>query len=321
MSLKNKCVVVTGGAGFVGSHLVEAALKEKPEKIIVIDNYFFGLNSNLKSVLSPFNEVYVAPLDLTYGDRIAKMFKETPIDIVFDLATVPLPFSLRYPVEAYRMNIEMGITIAELARNDMCKTVIHFSSSEVYGTCVESPMNESHPLNGRTTYAASKAAIDQLLLSYRHTFGIDVSIVRPFNIYGPRQNMKSYAAVIPITIRRILEGKQPIICGDGNQTRDYTYVEDIVNAAIKIYNSENTRGTAINIASGKEVSIYEVITRICKLLKYDGEIQYRQERVADVRKHLADITLAKNLIGYTPTTTLDKGLKKTVEWYCNDILG
>lgn len=317
MSLRNKTLVVTGGAGFVGSHLVDRLLKEEPEQIIIIDNYFLGLNSNLKSVLSPFNEVYVAPLDLTRGNQIADVFKETYVDVVFDLATVPLPFSLKHPVEAYRMNIDMGITIAELARNDMCKTVVHFSTSEVYGTCIESPMNELHPLNGRTTYAASKAAIDQLLLSYHHTFGIDVSIIRPFNIYGPRQNASSYAAVIPITIRRILVNKPPIVCGDGNQTRDYTYVSDIANAAIKFYHCKNTRGQAVNVASGTEISINYLVGKISELMGYPGKIEYRPERPGDVRKHIADISLAKELIGYSPEIPFKRGIQKTVDWYSN----
>jgi UDP-glucose 4-epimerase len=317
MSLKNKVVAVTGGAGFVGSHLVDSLINEEPEEILVIDNYFLGLNSNLKNVLSQSNSVRVAPLNLACWNEVAHIFEETTIDIVFDLATVPLPFSLKCPVEAYLMNIDMGITVAELARLDLFKTLVHFSTSEVYGTCVKSPMDESHPLNGRTTYAASKAAVDQLLLSYYHTFGIDVSIIRPFNIYGPRQNAGSYAAVIPITIHRLLEGKRPVICGDGLQTRDYTYVTDITNAAIKFYNKKNTRGRYINVASGKELSVIDLVLKICRIMKHKDGLEFRPERLGDVRKHIADISCAKACIGYNPEVTLETGIAKTVEWYTN----
>lgn len=321
MTLKNKVIVVTGGAGFVGSHLVESLLQNDPEEIIIIDNYFLGLNSNLRNILGKFDNVHIAPLDVTRGNQIESLFNNSTIDVTFNLATTPLPFSLKHPPEAYRLNIEMGINIAELARRDMFKTLIHFSSSEVYGTCVEYPMSESHPLNGRTTYAASKAAIDQLLLAYHYMFGIDISIIRPFNIYGPRQNAGSYAAVIPITICRLLNEKPPIICGDGLQTRDYTYVSDIANAAIKFYNCTDTRGKAINVASGEDLSILNLIHQICEIMGKPKTIEFRPQRPGDVRKHIADVSLAKSLINYKPTVELTEGLKTTVEWYTNDILG
>lgn len=315
MSLKNKIVVVTGGAGFVGSHLVDALQKEEPEEIVVLDIYTNGLNSNLNGKLGPEHKTFVNPIDVCDFNRMKKMFESAQPDVVFNLAVSPLPRSLVQPVETYRDNVEMGITICELARMDLFKTLIHFSSSEVYGTCVTSPMREDHPLNGRTTYAASKAAVDQLVLAYHHTFGIDASIIRPFNIYGPRQNDRGYAAVIPITIRRILAGKKPIICGDGNQTRDYSYVTDIANAAIDTYMFNCTRGKIINVASGNEISIYYLVKKICEIMEYTGDVEFRQERVGDVRRHIADISLAKETILYRPSVTFGEGIRKTVEWY------
>jgi len=169
--------------------------------------------------------------------------------------------------------------------------------------------------NGTTPYAASKAASDQLVLSYCRTFGIDASIIRPFNNYGPRQNEGSYAGVIPLTIRRILNGEAPVIYGDGKQTRDYLYVTDTANAAIDIYNIKNTRNKVLNIASGKETSIETVVKLIANYLICDRPIAYEPERPGDVRRHIANIYLAEDLIGFKPKVSFEEGLKLTVEWY------
>jgi len=176
-------------------------------------------------------------------------------------------------------------------------------------------MDETHSLNPTTPYAASKAASDLLVISYRNTFGIDVAIARPFNTYGPRQNEGSYAGVIPITIQRILTNKQPIIYGDGLQTRDYIYVENTADGMINIYKNKNTRGKVINLATGKEITILKIIKSIVKVMKYKGEIDFQKPRMADVSRHRGDITLAKELIDFNPKTFFDEGIKTTVNWY------
>ena len=176
-------------------------------------------------------------------------------------------------------------------------------------------MDEKHPLNSTTPYAASKAAEDQLVFSYCRTFGIDATIIRPFNNYGPRQNEGSYAGVIPITIQRILNDEAPVIYGDGTQTRDYLYVTDTANATIDVYNSKSTRGKVLNIASGKEVSIETLVKLIAKYLNCDKPIVYEQERIGDVRRHIANVYLAEDLIDFKPIMGFEEGLKKTVDWY------
>jgi UDP-glucose 4-epimerase len=261
----------------------------------------------------------VHTLDASTYDAMATILKDEGTEIVFDLAVIPLPASLEKPEWTFQHNIGLTLTMCELARNDFFKTLIHFSSSEVYGTSVSGPMDENHPLNGTTTYAASKAAGDLLILSYCRTFGLDASIIRPFNNYGPRQNERSYAGVIPLTIKRILKGEAPVIQGDGRQTRDYLFVTDTAKAAIDIYNHHNTRNRALNIASGKEISIRYAIGYIMDYMKCDADIVYRPERPGDVRRHIANIFLAEDLIGFHPSTTFEKGLQITIEWYRNMI--
>ena len=315
MSFKNKSVLVTGGAGFIGSHLVDKLVKGETENIVVVDNFFIGKGSNLQDAREDYPNLKIYNQDVSDYEIMSEIMKNEGIEVVFNLAVIPLPASLTKPRWAFEQNVNITLSICELARNDYFDTLIHFSSSEAYGTSEYAPMDEKHPLNGTTPYAASKAASDQLVFSYCKTFGIEAAIIRPFNNYGPRQNEGSYAGVIPLTIKRILRVDAPVIYGDGEQTRDYLYVTDTANAAIAIYKSKNTRNKVLNIASGKEISIETLIKLIAKYLNCDKTIVYEQERQGDVRRHIANIYLANDLIGFKPTISLEEGLKLTVDWY------
>jgi UDP-glucose 4-epimerase len=176
-------------------------------------------------------------------------------------------------------------------------------------------MDENHPERPLTPYAASKIASDNIAISYRKTFGLDIAIARPFNSYGPRQNELSYAGVIPLTIKRIMNGDAPVIFGDGKQTRDYTFVEDTANGIKDVYESPTTRGRIVNIASGEEVSIKQIIDLIVKEMDYKGEIVYEPARPGDVRRHKGDISLAKKLLRYEPKITFQEGIRRTIAWY------
>jgi UDP-glucose 4-epimerase len=319
MSLKNRSVLITGGAGFIGSHLVDSLIREEPESIVVVDNFFLGKEANLERARANFAELKVYKQDASDYEEMKKIIQEEGVDVIFDLAVIPLPASLIKPRWSFEQNVNIALTICELAREDLFYRLVHFSSSEAYGTSEYAPMDEKHPLNGTTPYAASKAACDQLILSYCRTFGIDASIIRPFNNYGPRQNEGSYAGVVPLTIKRILNNEQPIIYGNGYQTRDYLYVTDTAKAAIDTYNSKNSRSKVLNIASGKEISIRNIITMICEYMGYAESIVYKEERPGDVRRHIANIFLAEDLIGFKPIVAFEDGLKETVDWYVQNI--
>jgi UDP-glucose 4-epimerase len=314
LELTDKTVVVTGGAGFIGSHLCDKIAQFNPSKLIVIDDFSLGKERNIEK-LRGLRNFSIFKMDASNYKAMARLYDKENVDVTFNLAVVPLPASLQKPKETNDINILITSTVCELLYRGKYKTLIHCSSSEAYGSAIYTPMSENHPTYPHTPYAASKLACDHIALSYHKTFGLDIAITRPFNSYGPRQNEYSYAGVIPKTICRIASGKPPIIEGDGSQTRDYTYVDDIADALIGVYQTSLTRGKVINAASGGEISIKELIFLIMKLMDYSGDVIYTDPRPGDVRRLVGDISLAKQLIGYSPKTNFEVGIQKTIDWY------
>lgn len=310
---------MTGGSGFIGSHLVDRLIREKPERLVVVDNFYLGEDKirNLSSAKESFHSLKVYHRNAAKSGLMSQILKDEGIDVVFNLAVVCLPASLTRPKWTYDTNSAIASAFCELLRKDYFQTLVHFSSSEVYGDATQVPMDENHSLKPSTPYAASKIAADHLVLSYVKTFGVDASIIRPFNTYGPRQNEGTYAGVIPATIRRILENEPPVIYGDGLQTRDYTYVTDTADAAVKIYCARSTRGKVLNIASGKEISIKDLISKIAKLMNWKKPITHGPPRPGDVRRFIGSNSLAKELINYEPKVDFDEGLSLTISWYRN----
>ena len=316
LSLKDKNVLITGGAGFIGSHLVDQIVMKKPHRIIVIDNLFLGNEDNLVNARRSYPELVFLEKDASVESEMESVLKRYQIDVVFNLAVIPLPTSLVKPKWSVDHNIKITTTWCELARKGHYQTLIHFSSSEAYGTAQTVPMDESHVLAPLTPYAASKAADDFVVLSFIETFGIDAAIIRPFNNYGPRQNDKSYAGIIPIVITKVLTNKPVEIHGDGQQTRDFIYATDTANAAIDCFEHSETRGKITNIASGIEISINELVSLLLKKMNAEKhDVINIDRRPGDVRRHCADITKAKKLFQFTQRVDIENGLNLTIDWY------
>lgn len=306
--------LITGGAGFVGSHLIDSLIEKGVEahKIKAIDNLSLGKLENIHE------GVYCYKDDAQDSQVLKTLIKRHNIETIYNLATRPLINSFNQPLPTYYTSINIASKLAELLKEKTYKRLIHFSSSEVYGSLKYVPMDEGHPQNPLTPYGAGKAAADQLLKSYHTTFDINVTILRPFNMYGPRQNTGSYAAVVPLTIKKILAGEKPIIEGSGTQTRDFTYVKDVTNIAADLtldLKDRELAGDIINLGQGEEIKIKDIIKRICKTMDYNDPIEYAPERRADVKRHFSNINKAKALLGYEPKTGLKNGMKWTVDWY------
>lgn len=308
-----KGVLVTGGAGFIGSHLVDRLLAEGAANVVVIDNLFVGSEDNLREALFSGKVTFYRD-DAELSTSLEYIFANHAIDVVFNCATKALNYSFLNPANAFDTNIKVVLNLLELQRRGLFKTLCHFSTSEVYGSAVYEPMDEAHPRNPTTTYAAGKAAADLAVESYVRMFGVDAYIVRPFNNYGPRQNHKGMlAGVIPITAVRLLTGGTPEIHGQGTQSRDFIYVHDTVDAVIKLHDVLPS-GETVNISTDNQISINELIPRICTYFGYAGEILRKSARHSDVLSHNASNQKVKELIQYR-LTTFEQGLTETLDWY------
>ena len=313
--MKYKKLLVVGGAGFVGSHVVDALVKHGAEKIVVVDNMFLGKTENLDEATQKGN-VIVYKEDARYLTALENIIEREKPEAVYNLAVKCLPYGFIDPEGAFMTGVEIAHNLANLLRKKKFERLLHFSSSEAYGTAVHVPMDENHPLDPNSPYGAGKAAADLLLLSYYKLYGLEISVIRPFNFYGERQNMEAYAAVVPVTIWRILNGEKPILEGDGLQSRDFTYVKDGAEIAVKMMDCDKAVGKVVNIGQGKEIDIKTVISMICDKLDYPfDKVERKSPRPSDVRRLHADITLAKKMLGYSPKTSFNEGLELTIDWF------
>ena len=316
MNIRGKRVMVTGGAGFIGSHLVDALLRAGAQKVVAVDNLFLGRRENLRDAAAAGEAFAFVEQDVADLEAMRRILASHAVEVVFHLAVIPLPTSLEKPKWTVDRNVLATTAVCELGREGAFRTLVAFSSSEALGSARRVPMGEDHPLEPITPYAASKAAGDHIVLAYARTFGLDAAILRPFNNYGPRQNDKAYAGIIPIVIHRVRRGQPIEIFGDGLQTRDFIFVEDTARAAIAIYEQPATRGQVINVGSGGETSVNDLVRILLRLLGAEGHpVVHGPPRPGDVRRHCADISRAESLLGFRPQVSPEEGLRRTVEWY------
>lgn len=317
-NIKGKNVLVTGGAGFIGSHLCDELIERHANRVVCVDNFFLGKEENIADARTHKNFVLYRDDCRQFGVMQSIIEKEN-IEVVFNMATIALNYSFFNPFDAYMVNVGIANTLLELLKVGAYKTLIHTSSSEAYGTARYSPMDEYHPTDPTTPYAAGKAAADMMVHSFSKVLDLDISIIRPFNNYGPRQNSEGpLAGIIPVTAKRIKNGEKPVINGDGEQTRDFIYVKDTIRGLLLAYEKTESRGQIINLGSGKDISMNSLLKGICDYMGYTGEWEQKEERTSDVRNLCASIDRARTILGFEPKMSFEEGIKETLDWYMNN---
>jgi UDP-glucose 4-epimerase len=312
MKIRNMKVLVTGGAGFIGSHLVDELAKNN--HVVILDDFSSGERENIIHHEGKGN-VEIITGDIRDKDLLFNITKN--IDVIFHLAVQCLRVSIKNPDVTHEVNVTGTLNLLKASLENSIKRFVYISSSEVYGTAVYVPMNEIHPCEPTTVYGASKLAGELYALAYFKTYGLESMVVRPFNTYGPREHLQGvYGEVIPRFVLRILNNMPPVIFGDGTQTRDFTHVSDTVKGIVMASESDSMIGQAVNIARGQEVSINELAVIIAnKLGKKDIKPIYEQNRPGDVMRHYADISKAKKLFGFSPVIDIEKGIGLFIDWF------
>lgn len=303
--------LVTGGAGFIGSHLVEA-LVSAGVRVAVLDNLSSGRLSNLDHLKDciEFHEN-----DIRQFEVLIKAAQDC--DVIFHLAAVvAVPQTIDDPVESAMVNEIGTINVLEAARRNNIQRFVFASSCAVYGDDPQLPKNESMPPVPTSPYAVHKLTGEHHARVYSELYGLKTASLRFFNVFGPRQDPASpYSGVISIFMTRAIANQAPVIFGDGNQSRDFVYVKDVVNALILAANSNDSAGKRLNIGTGSSVSINRLWDLIASLAGRQLAPAYAPARAGDILHSVADITLAESLLNYIPGYTLEQGLAATLEWY------
>ncbi|MBA3011072.1 MAG: NAD-dependent 4,6-dehydratase LegB [Proteobacteria bacterium] len=316
MELRNKNVLVTGADGFIGSHLVEM-LVASGARVRALSYYnsfnYWGWLEGLDCL----KDIQVVSGDVRDPHFCKEITKET--DLIFHLAAlIAIPYSYVAPDSYVDTNVKGTLNICQAAKENGCERVIHTSTSEVYGTAQYVPIDEKHPLQPQSPYSASKIGADHMALSFYLSFGLPVTIARPFNTYGPRQSAR---AVIPTIIGQIAAGKKQIQLGDVSPTRDFNYVLDTCKGFMALARSDKTIGEVINIGSGVETSVADTLDLIKKLMKSDVEFIMDKQRLrpkdSEVFRLCCDNTRIKQLTGFLPGYSLETGLKQTIDWFAD----
>ena len=306
-------VLVTGGAGFIGSHLTEALLQEG-HRVRVLDDFSTGKRKNLI-----FDKKYPS-LEIIEGDirNLAicqKALKDA--EVVFHQAALPsVERSVEDPLGSNAVNAGGTLNILFSAREERVKRVIYASSSSIYGDTPTLPKHEEMPSNPLSPYALQKYIGEQYCRLFYQLYGLETVSLRYFNIFGPKQDPASvYSAVIPRFIDALLKGHPPLIFGDGEQSRDFTYIDNVVRANLLAMSAEHLQGEAINIACGKRVSLNQLLNILKEIVGSKVSPVYEEPRKGDVKHSLADINKGKKILNYDPQVGIEMGLKKTVEFF------
>ena len=307
--------LITGIGGFIGSSLARALL-QRGEQVRGVDNFSTGRRENLKQILGQidFHEADILDLDAMQGVCAGA-------DYILHQAAIPsVPRSVLDPLESNRANVDGTMNVLVAARDAKVKRVVYAASSSAYGDTPTLPKHEDMTPDPISPYAVAKLASERYMISFYRCYGLETVALRYFNIFGPRQDPSSpYSGVLAQFITLMLSGKQPTIFGDGEQSRDFTYIDNAVEANLLACKAPAAQvaGKVFNVATGRRVSLNETFKLLQALTSYSGSVTYAGERGGDIKHSLADISLAERHLGYKPIVDFEEGLRRTVEWYRN----
>jgi UDP-glucose 4-epimerase len=311
MSLPFKTALVTGGAGFIGHHLTHA-LVARGVKTRVIDDLSRGLAARLKDIAS---QIEFVEASILCDDKLAHAVKG--VDVIFHQgAWASVPQSVEMPLEYHEIDATGTLKVLEAARKAGVRKVVYAASSSAYGEQPELPKREDQLPSPISPYAVAKYVGELYLSVYAQLHGIETISLRYFNVFGPHQDPKSlYGAAIPAIVSRIVKGISPTLYGDGEQTRDFCYIDNVVDANLRAASTAGLMGQVVNIACAQRTSVNDIVRLANKLLGTNVKPTYAPPRVGDVRDSFADISRAKSLIGYEPEIFFEEGLRRWIEWY------
>jgi UDP-glucose 4-epimerase len=304
-------VLVTGGAGFIGSHIVEALVR-RGDTVRVLDNLCMGHRQNLAAVA---DRIELIESDLTDAATVARAVKG--VDCIFHQAALAsVPLSVERPLDTNAACVTGTLTLLDQARRAGVRRVVYAASSSAYGNQPSASNRETDLPMPLSPYAAAKLAAEYYCQAFFHTYGLETVCLRYFNVFGPRQDPNSpYSAVIPLFITRMLAGEPPIVFGDGMQSRDFTYVENVVHGNLRAAEADGAAGRTFNLANGRATTLLELIAGLNKMLGTQITAVHKAPRVGDVRDSMADITLARQLLGYEPQVYFEEGLRRSIDYY------
>jgi nucleoside-diphosphate-sugar epimerase len=304
-------VLVTGGAGFIGSHLAQA-LVGAGHRVRVLDNLYSGRRENLKAVK---DDVEILRGDC--ADPSAARRAVDGVEAVFHEAAVPsVARSVHEPALSHRANATATLQMLVAARDAGVRRFVYAGSSSVYGDSPGLPKRETMTPRPLSPYAVGKLMGEHYLRVFASLYGMETLTLRYFNVFGPRQDPGSpYSGVISLFVTNLLAGRTPLIYGDGRQSRDFTYVANVVAGNLKALTARSVQGEAVNVATGRRTTLVQLLRKLARLTGGPAKAQHKAARPGDVRHSLADVRLAGRLLGYRPQIDLDEGLAQTVEWY------
>jgi UDP-glucose 4-epimerase len=307
--------LVTGGAGFIGSHIA-AALIENGARVRIIDNLSTGYEKNIEAIGSNVDFVKA-----DVGDEQALKTVLSDVELIFHEAAIPsVPRSVDYPTETHQASVDATFKLLLAARDHNVRRVVYAASSSAYGDQPDLPKQEDMRPAPLSPYAVAKLVGEYYCQVFTRVYGLETVSLRYFNVFGPRQDPTSqYSGVISRFMSALMTGEQPVIYGDGEQSRDFTYISNVIDANLRAAESTSAIGEVINIANGHRTTLNELLEAIKHVTgKSDVTARYEPPRAGDVRDSLADLTQARTLLGYEPRVSLEEGLKLTFDWWQNN---